>query len=464
MFLDEKILKIINDYIRQTADPETPVTKHLPPQELRRHLDLSLPAEGCTREDLYRAIDAYLEFGVRTGHKQFFNQLWSGFTLPGFLGEIFTCLTNTSMYTYEVAPVATLMELELLKKAGSLAGFKDPEGLFVTGGSNGNLLAMLIARNKILPGIKEKGFSAPNNLVAFVSDQAHYSFNKAANVLGIGSDQVIPVKSDASGRMIPGELKRSVAASREAGKLPFFVAVTAGTTVTGAFDPCDRIGPIARENQMWLHVDGSLGGTVLLSPRHRSLLQGLAEADSFVWNPHKLMGLPLICSIFLTREKDYLVKTNAVSGAEYLFHDESYGAYDLGPISLQCGRKVDALKLWLSWKYYGDSGYAERIDRFFELAAYAEEIVIQHSDLELLVPRSSVNICFRYLPPEGTDINVFNLKIREELARSGKSFVNFAYIDDKLVLRPVIANHELEKKDIDTFFKNVILAAKGLLT
>ena len=218
MLLDEKILKIINDYIQKNADPETPVTKHLPPQELRRHLDLSLPAGGCSREELYQEINAYLEYGVRTGHKQFFNQLWSGFTLPGFLGEIFTCLTNTSMYTYEVAPVATLMELELLKKAGSLAGFKDPEGLFVTGGSNGNLLAMFIARNKTLPGIKEKGFGAPNNLVAFVSDQAHYSFKKAANVLGIGSDQVIQVKSDVTGRMLPGELRKSVAASREAGR------------------------------------------------------------------------------------------------------------------------------------------------------------------------------------------------------------------------------------------------------
>lgn len=214
---------------------------------------------------------------------------------------------------------------------------------------------------------------------------------------------------------------------------------------------------------MWLHVDGSFGGTVLLSPRYRSLLQGLAEADSFVWNPHKLMGLPLICSLFLTREKGFLAQTNAVAGAEYLFHEESYGAHDLGPISLQCGRKVDALKLWLSWKYYGDSGYAQRIDRFFDLAAYAEDIVMQHPNLELLVPRASVNICFRYLPPPGIDINAFNLKIRETLAQSGKSFVNFAYLGEKLALRPVTANHELEKKDIDDFFKHVITAAEELL-
>jgi glutamate/tyrosine decarboxylase-like PLP-dependent enzyme len=201
----------------------------------------------------------------------------------------------------------------------------------------------------------------------------------------------------------------------------------------------------------------------LFSPRYRRLLEGLDQADSFVWNAHKLMGLPLMCSIFLVKEKGYLLNTNSTLGTDYIFHDESYGSYDLGPMSLQCGRKVDALKLWLSMKYYGGKDYADRVDRFFDLAAHAEEIVKDSERLELMVPRSSVAVCFRYLPLESVDTNDFNLRLREELARSGKSLVNYARINGEVAIRLVITNHELTSKDIDDFFENLFDTANSIM-
>jgi len=461
-FLDKRVIDIVNAYLKRNTDSETPVTLHLSPEELRSKIDLSLQEQGSSLDDLYKVIEQYLNFSVRTGHSQFYNQLWSGFTLPGFLGEIFTSLANTSMYTYEVAPVATLMEKELIKKMGRICGFKNPEGLFLSGGSNGNMQAMLIARNRALPRAKTEGFQNSSELVAFVSEEAHYSFEKSANVLGIGSSNIRKIKTDTKGRMIPRELAKSVEESLAQGKRPFFVGATAGTTVKGAFDPIEEIVPIANQHNLWFHVDGSLGGTVILSPRHRSLLKGLKKADSFVWNAHKLMGLPLICSILLVREEGHLLRTNSVTGTDYIFHDEAFGAYDLGPMSLQCGRRVDALKLWLSWKYYGDTGYAKRIDRFFELAAFAEDIVRQTPSLELLAPRSSVNVCFRYLPGASKDPNAFNLRLREELAREGKALVNFARLGEEVAIRLVIANHELTLEDVSLFFDTLVQTAESL--
>ncbi|MFA9454723.1 MAG: aspartate aminotransferase family protein, partial [Candidatus Aminicenantaceae bacterium] len=224
------------------------------------------------------------------------------------------------------------------------------------------------------------------------------------------------------------------------------------------------IGALARQHGLWFHVDGSLGGAALLSPRHRDLLKGLEQADSFVWNAHKLMGLPLICSIFLVREKGRLIASNSVAGADYIFHEDGHGASDLGPHSLQCGRRVDALKLWLSWKYYGDQGYAERTDRFFELAEYAEQIVREAPALELMAPRSSVTVCFRFRPPDTEDPNEFNLRLRRELARSGQSLVNYASLDENIVIRLVIANHELTRADVELFFQNVLTTAESLLS
>jgi len=462
--IDERLVQRINAYLEKARDPSSRVTGFLSPEELRSRLDLNLPEEGCSLDALYRVIDDYLEHAVRTGHTQYFNQLWSGFTLPGFLGEVITGLTNTSMYTYEVAPVATLMEQELIQKMGRLAGFDDPEGLFLSGGSNGNLQAMMMARNSALPDTKNSGLPPDVKLAAFVSEEAHYSFEKAANIIGIGMDHVIKVETDEAGRMLPEDLERRIADSRESGMRPFFVGATAGTTVKGAYDPCEEIGSLARRHGLWFHVDGSLGGTALLSPRHRSLLKGLEQADSFVWNAHKLMGLPLICSVFLVREKGSLFASNSVAGADYIFHEAGKGASDLGPHSLQCGRRVDALKLWLSWKYYGDQGYAERTDRFFELAEYAEQIVREAPMLELMAPRSSVTICFRFRPPDTEDLNAVNLRLREELARSGRSLVNYAYLGEDMAIRLVIANPELTRADVELFFKNVLSTAESLLS
>ncbi len=461
-FLDRRFIDMVNTYLKGNTDPGVMVTHHLAPEKLRPKIDLTLPDEGCSMDNLYKALEQYLAFSVRTGHRQFFNQLWSGFALPGFLGEVITALANTSMYTYEVAPVATLMEKELIKKMGGICGFEHPEGLFVTGGSNGNLQAMMIARNRTNPEIKNVGLHEAPDLIAFVSEEAHYSFEKSANILGIGSQNVRKIKTDSAGRMNPEELDMAVEESLGRGKRPFFVGVTAGTTVKGAFDPIEKVAGIARRHDLWLHVDGALGGSVILSPRHRILAEGLDKADSFTWNAHKLMGLPLICSVLLVREKGHLLNTNSVTGTDYIFHDEAFGSHDLGPMSLQCGKRVDTLKLWLSWKFYGDKGFAERIDRFFELAAFAEDIVHKTPSLELMAPRSSVNVCFRYLPGNSEDTNTFNLRLREELARSGKSFVNYARLDRDVAIRLVISNHELTREDISLFFDRLIQTAKFL--
>ena len=459
---DDRLLDVINTYLAESRSADTPVTEFLSPEELRARLKLELTEQGCRLEDLYGFVEDYLKHSVHTGHRQYFNQLWSGFTMPGFLGEVITALTNTSMYTHEVAPVATLLEKALIRKMGRLAGFRNPEGLFLTGGSNGNLQAMLLARHRMKPEVKDLGASGEGGLAAFVSEEAHYSFEKAANVLGVGEKHVIKVKTDAAGRMLPGDLELRIERSRENGLTPFFLGATAGTTVKGAFDPLPEITALAQRNKMWMHVDGSLGGTALLSPRHRELLTGLEEADSFVWNAHKLMGLPLICSIFLVREPGWLQRANSVSGTEYIFHDEAYGASDLGPISLQCGRRVDALKLWLSWMYYGDLGYAERVERLFELTEYAEQVVRETPRLELMAPRSSVTLCFRYRAPEPFQPNEFNLRLREELARSGKSLVNYTHINGQVVIRLVLAHPELDRSDVDLFFKNLLAAAEAL--
>ena len=458
------LIKIITDYLSENQNEK--INNYHSIADLKKKVNLSLPEKEPQKSKLdllKREIDTYLKYAVKTNHHRFNNQLFSGFSLPAFIGEVLTTLTNTSMYTYEVSPLATLMEKEVIKEMASLSGFKKYDGTFVTGGSNSNLVALLAARNFFDKSLKVQGYwKRKKPLVLFVSEVAHYSFEKAVNILGLGLDNIVKVKSNAKGQMDSKALEQEILSCRDAKKEPFFVAATAGTTVLGAFDNITKINEVCKKHNLWLHVDGAWGGSVLLSKKHSHLLKGLEKADSFTWDAHKMMGVPLMCSVVLFNRQNILKPLNDISGADYIFHNKDDDeVYDLGEISLQCGRRVDVLKLWFAWQYYGRNGYAKRIDKLFDLAQYMVEKINKHSDFELIAPVASLNVCFRYIPKDKKkapmeEINKINLEIREKLLQEGKWLVNYSIIKKKVFFRFIVVNFDLTKKHVNEFLKAVV--------
>ena len=313
------------------ATNQKPVAKHLDPGKWRDCLSLDLPTHGAPLTNLQADIANYLTYAVKTAHPNDFNQRWGGFSAPCFMGEMLTSTTNTSMYTYEVAPVATLIEKTLINKMGQLVGFSDPDGQFTTGGSNGNLMAMAIACHQAIPTLKQTGMVNSPRLIAFVSADAHYSFVKAANLLRLGTDQLWPVPVDESGKMLVAELENLIAKAHAQGARPFFVVGTAGTTVRGAYDPLVEIAAISRREGLWFHVDGAWGASVLLSPTYRHLMQGVEKANSVVWDAHKIMGMTLMCSVLLVKQRGLMLSTFSTYGTDYLFHAAEDDPIDLGP-------------------------------------------------------------------------------------------------------------------------------------
>lgn len=443
-------------------DPERPVVRYLPPESLKEQLDLSIAPDGSSYDAILNDIENYLKFSVDTSHRQFINQLYGGMNFPAFLGEVVTALANSSMYTYEVAPVASLIEMELIEKVQKLIGYQNGDGTFLTGGSNANLIAMFSARNKVLPQIKTAGLYDCKPLVAFVSDQSHYSLDTAANLLGIGSHQVRKIPTDHNGSMRVDKLEAAIEESIDSDALPFFIGATAGTTLLGAFDPIQEIVAVAKKHAIWVHVDGALGGPFILSPKHDHLLKGLDQSDSFTMDPHKLMNIPLICSMLLVKEKGRLMGNLTDLDTKYLYHDNEGKYVDRGKASIQCGRRVDVLKLWLAWRFFGDNGYAAHMEKLMDLARYAKERVVSSDRLELLAEPQSVAVCFRYRNRNGADIHEFNLQLRENLRRSGKTLVNYGHWKGGIALRYVATNSDAEKADLDRFFKNLFNMAERL--
>jgi len=451
--------KSIDQYLRHLSDRG--VGASVAPLELKEKLNLSLGAKAQSDHQLQLDVQSYLNHAVGTLDPRFMNQLFSGVQPWALAGELLATVANTTMATFEASPVATLMERELVQHLCQFAGWKNGDGIMVTGGSNANLVGMLMARNQLFPDYKKSGVSGAR-LVAFVSEEAHYSFGKAANIMGIGTDNIRAVSADEQGRMLPEALKSAISESRSQGEKPFFIAATAGTTVLGEFDPLEELSRIARAEKIWLHVDGAWGGSVLVSRKHRHLMKGIELADSLGWDTHKMLGTGLVSSFFLTPHANALRTSHGGGGADYIFHASDAGSWDLGPSSLQCGRKADAIKVWFAWRALGDEGLETYVDTLFENAQTAATLIKQTAGLELVCEPTSLNVCFRVKRPHHVPSAQWHRLLREQLMKKGQAMVNMATRKDDSFIRLITAHPGQNEKILKPFFTDLLKAAEDL--
>jgi glutamate/tyrosine decarboxylase-like PLP-dependent enzyme len=443
--------KLARDYFEGSLTLGTGPLKQ--PMELKKTFDFGLKEKGVGHEQIIDDMKAYLKYTTNTLGPHFQNQLFSGIDPHALAADWLATLTNSTMATFEVAPMATLMEKELVEHMNRKIGRPGGDGIMVTGGSNANLVAMLVARNLKFSDSKTKGLQG-RKLVVFVSEEAHYSWDKAANLMGLGSEQLRKVKSDELGRMDASSLRELIRASRESGETPYFIGATAGTTVMGAYDPLLELAKIAKEENLWFHVDGAWGGSVLLSKKHRHLMNGVELADSVTWDTHKMLGTGLISSFLLTKQAGALRRSNHGGGEDYIFHETNHSSWDTGPSSLQCGRRNDAFKVWLMWRALGDGGLEKHVDHLFALAQKSAELIKKNRDLELIWEPQMLNVGFQF--KSKTDPNIMVREIRQNVLLEGDFFVNISNRRGKTFFRMITVNPHLTEAHLVKFFNSII--------
>ncbi|HIF45214.1 MAG TPA: glutamate decarboxylase [Candidatus Poseidoniales archaeon] len=458
---EDEFLNQVFEKVHSYLDNTGAIVEFIDQSSLRRTSDLKLPLEGLGLEKVLSDLDYYLSKCVNTAHPGFMNPFWGGLNSAAFVGEIIASLTNTSMYTFELAPLATLIEQALIKRMSELVGYPDGNGTLTTGGSNGNMLGMMCGRYRADPLGQRRGFDG-TKLAVYVSEESHYSVMMSANVLGIGFDNVIKIPCDADGRMRSEKLQEEIDRSRREGFTPVCVVATSGTTVRGAFDPIKKIADICSAEDIWLHVDAAWGGSCLFSSNHRSLMEGIELADSVCWDAHKMMGIPMICSAFLIKDPKILRKICSHTNiGHYLFQDEAENV-DLGRTSLQCGRRNDALKLFFAWREIGDAGWAKIVDDYMDLAAYFEKQIISHPNLELASSRQWTNLCLRYTNTE-VDLDQLNTEVRKRIMRRGKFMISKSTLNGQTILRPVISNPMVSRASLDELIGEINSTADDII-
>lgn len=362
---------------------------------------------------------------MNTWHQGFLDKLYASTNAPGVASELILAALNTNVHVYQVSPALSIIEKYTGRQLAALFGLNGPRagGISVQGGSASNTTSIVIARNNLYPSTKADG-NGDYKFVIFTSAHGHYSIEKAAQMLGMGSSAVWQVPIDREGRMIPSELEKLVQKAWSTNRTPFYVNATAGTTVMGSFDPFEDIAAICKKHNLWFHIDGSWGGSFAFSQRQRQQLAGAEKANSIAINPHKMLGVPVTCSFLLASDLRQVHRANTLP-AGYLFHNDkedddarapqpengavehpseldtdSPEVWDLADLTLQCGRRADSLKLFLSWTYYGTAGYEHQIDTACDTAAYLATLVQDNPDFILVSqnPPPCLQVCFYYGP------------------------------------------------------------------
>ncbi|XP_069120944.1 glutamate decarboxylase 1-like [Argopecten irradians] len=472
-----ELLNILLQYVSVSESRVHKVLDFHHPHQLHEMMGhcIELDENGRDLEQILSDCKETLKYCIRTGHPRFLNQLSTGMDMIGIAGEWLTAVANTNMFTYEVAPVFTLMEEVLLRKMLGFVGWDNGDGVFAPGGATSNFYGMLAARHSKFPDIKTKGLVGKPQMVVFTSSHSHFSMKKSASLLGLGTEGVVYVDCDSSGRMLPEDLEMRIDLALARGEVPIMVNATCGTTVFGAFDPVSAIADVCKKHDIWLHVDGAWGGSVLLSERHRHLLEGISSANSLTWNPHKMMGVPLQCSAILLHQKGILQGVNAL-GASYLYQcDKHYDVtYDTGDKTIQCGRHNDVFKLWLMWRAKGDHGFETQIDKNFRLARYLMNKIRERPNFKLINNEiQGPNVCFWYIPdsiaqiedPERYQVELGKVAPRLKAAMMEKGSMMLAYqplLDLPNFFRVAISNSALQESDLDFVINELEHLAKDM--
>jgi len=435
--------KLANDFLKE--EKLKPLSNYIKPEDLYDKIDLALNDHPAIDHDFKKTLHQLILSTPKSSSKYFFNQLFGGRHSKGVLGDLLAVLLNNSMATYKISGPQVGVEKEIIKKVCDLIGYNNkPGGTFPTGGSMSNFMSLIIARDNKNKEIINKGFK--DNLIAYTSENAHYSMAKNASFSGLGKENIRYIKCNEYGQMDFKLLESQIKNDLDNNLTPFYINATAGTTVLCAFDNIEEISKVSKKYNLWLHVDGAFGGSVIFTEKYKSLVKGVEKSDSFCFNAHKTLGVPLSTSVLVVNDVKCLEKSFG-NKASYLYqtHDNDY---NLGQTSFECGRRNNALKLWTMWKSIGTKGISQIINHEFDLADFAREYVINNDNYKLYSFENSLSICFNYKKYDPIDLC-------SKLYEKNKVMVGFGYFNKQCFVRLVTINGENSKKDILNFFKTL---------
>ena len=423
----------------------------LPGDELVELLHAPLPEEGS---DVLRMIDhavEVLDASLAQSRPRYFAFIGSSGLEVGALADLLA-------HSYDInlavdARAATQLEWQAVHWLAEFLGYPAATGSFTSGGTISNITALASAREAAIPGARRRGL-AGERATMYCSSEAHYSITRAAEVLGIGADQVRAIEIDGERRLRPDRLRERLAADVAEGFTPIAIVATAGTTLTGAVDPIDALADVASEFGVWLHVDGAYGLPAATVAGTREFFRGVERANSITVDCHKWMFVPKACSAVLVRDGSTLTRAFAHDEAYMPHEGEQFNAVD---ITLEYSRPFRALKLWLALATHGAAALRHAVARNCEQAQLLYSLAGEHGSLETLANRPQLSIVPLRVAATGcANLDEHNEALCAAMQADGRVYVSPAAIDGHVWLRPCFTNFRTSDDDVRVLVEVVL--------
>jgi aromatic-L-amino-acid decarboxylase len=448
--LREQGHRMLDDLIDHMAGLRQQPVWQQAPDAVRESFKSPLPRKPTPLADLHDDfMRDILPYGIGNAHPGFMGWVQGGGTAVGMLAEMLAAGLNANVGGRDQIPVE--VERQMLRWVRELFGFPDTaSGLFVTGSSIANLIAVLVARTAALgTGVRESGLAASGKrLTAYASVAAHQCVAQAIDLCGLGSGALRLIPTDARGRMNITALEQAIAADRRNGCTPFLIAGSAGTVDIGAIDPLQALADIAAREQIWFHVDGAYGALAVMSPEVAPRFAGIERADSIAFDFHKWAQVQYDAGFILVRDGRLHHDTFAAPAA-YLAREtrgmaaNSPWLCDFGP---DLSRGFRALKAWFTLKAYGTERLGQVIAGSCALAQYLKQRIEAEPQLELLAPVALNIVCFRYRCDEADKVNA-NIVIA--LQESGIAAPSTTVVNGQIAIRVALFNHRTDVRDVN---------------
>jgi len=458
-----QVVNWVADYYKNLE--QLPVLSQVRPGDIRRGLPAGAPFEGEKFQTILQDLDRIILPGITHWQSpNFFAYFPANASGPAILGDLVSSALGVQGMLWATSPACTELETHVLDWLVPMLGlpskFLSSEaggGVIQDTASSSSLCAMLAARERATNYASNRQ-GGHGRLIAYTSNQAHSSLEKAAMVCGIGADNLRLVDVDEHFAMRPDALSRQLEDDRGQGLQPFFVSATVGTTSSNALDPLPEIGRICAANDLWFHVDAAMSGTAALCPEFRYIQEGIELADSYTFNPHKWMFTNFDCNCFYVADRKSLIDTLSIL-PEYLRNQasESGSVIDYRDWHIPLGRRFRSLKLWFVIRYYGIEGLQFHVRRHVELAQQFAQWVQQDNRFEMAAPAPLNLVCFRHRGDDGS-----NEELMKRLNRSGDLYLTHTRLDGRFTLRFCVGQTNTEQRHVERAWQKIQQVAAEL--
>ncbi|MDW8846411.1 aspartate aminotransferase family protein [Erwinia sp. MMLR14_017] len=454
----QQVLSLLTATFNAVEKPFSGILPHeLAPEFVSVDLDSPLGSSEAALEELGQL---YLRDAVWFHHPKYVAHLNCPVVLPSVLAEQIMAAVNSSVDTWDQSAGGTLIEQKVIDWTLSRIGLPQPsDGIFTSGGTQSNLMAMLLARDSWCaanhPGhlIKQQGLPHDaSKWRVFTSKLSHFSIQKSMAILGLGYDAVIPVDYDDHYRMDAMKLEQEIQRCHKQGLIPIAVVATSGTTDFGSIDPLQTISHLCQHYGLWMHVDAAYGCGLLVSEKHRQRLKGIEKADSVTVDYHKSFFQSVSCGAFFVRDKKHL--SHVTHHADYLnpLSAQQEGTPNLVNKSIQTTRRFDALKMWLTLRIMGPAALGQAFDTIIDLTQTAHTLLSAHPAIEVLHAPELTTQIFRYVPRPGMSdaaLDEINANIRKALFRSGNAVIAGTKVGGRNYLKFTLLNPTTTATDLE---------------